>query len=270
MLRLDRLLGDFAQGDDRILVAVAIDREVGTARIWRARCAADSTRSNRLGILSTQSSTVTRAMVAPLFDYPFGRAGAIGGMPPKSTKRAMLAPLAPPLHRQWHGTAQPASGLQPHASPSTDNRLTLLTDGPERLEALLELIDGAGKASACFITSLRPTHSGRLVRDALIRAIDRGVDVALLVDGFGSSEAPHDYFLELREAGARFCRFLPSLGRRYLIRNHQKLALADDERVLIGGFNVEDDYFKTSRRGRLARPRPDGRRPGRGAAGALF
>ena len=33
--------------------------------IWRARCAASSTRSNRLGILSTQSSTVTRAMPCP-------------------------------------------------------------------------------------------------------------------------------------------------------------------------------------------------------------
>ena len=87
------------------------------------------------------------------------------------------------------------------------------------------------------------------MREALIDAVNRGVEVALLIDGFGSSSTPDDYFAELSEAGARFCRFLPSLGRRYLIRNHQKLALADDKRVLIGGFNIEDDYFKTADEG---------------------
>jgi cardiolipin synthase len=75
------------------------------------------------------------------------------------------------------------------------------------------------------------------------------VEVSLLIDGFGSSDTPKTYFQELSEAGGRFCRFLPSLGRRYLIRNHQKLALADGRRVLIGGFNVEDDYFKLAAEG---------------------
>jgi cardiolipin synthase len=84
-----------------------------------------------------------------------------------------------------------------------------------------------------------------LVRDALLRAVDRGVEVALLIDGFGSSRTPETYFRELHDKGARFCRFNPSYGRRYVLRNHQKLALADDERILIGGFNVEDSYFGT-------------------------
>lgn len=126
------------------------------------------------------------------------------------------------------------------------DRLTFLPDGPDRLEALLELIGSAKKSLRLLYYIFAPDRSGRLVREALIDAINRGVEVALLVDGFGSSKAPHDFFLELSEAGARFCRFLPSLGRRYLIRNHQKLALADDDRVLIGGFNVEDDYFKSA------------------------
>jgi cardiolipin synthase len=40
-----------------------------------------------------------------------------------------------------------------------------------------------------------------------------------------------------------FCQFSPRFGRRYLLRNHQKLALADGRSVIIGGFNVSDDYF---------------------------
>jgi cardiolipin synthase len=77
--------------------------------------------------------------------------------------------------------------------------------------------------------------------------MDRGVSVALLIDGFGSSDTHANYFRELHERGAKFCRFNPSLGRSYLLRNHQKLALADGEtdqaRILIGGFNIEDSYF---------------------------
>ena len=50
------------------------------------------------------------------------------------------------------------------------------------------------------------------MRDALIDAVNRGVDVALLIDGFGSSNTPETYFQDLREAGARFCRFLRALA----------------------------------------------------------
>lgn len=123
------------------------------------------------------------------------------------------------------------------------NRLTFFPDGPDRLEALLTLIDGARSSLRLLYYIFAADESGGKVREALVAAVDRGVEVSLLIDGFGSSKTPETYFKELHERGAKFCRFLPSYGRRYLIRNHQKLALADDERVLIGGFNVEDDYF---------------------------
>ena len=123
------------------------------------------------------------------------------------------------------------------------NRLTLLTDGPERLDTLLALIDGARTSLRLMYYIYANDRSGRLVRDALMRALERGVKVSLLIDGFGSSDLPGNFFDRFTKAGATFCRFLPGFGRRYLIRNHQKLALADDKVVLIGGFNIEDDYF---------------------------
>jgi cardiolipin synthase len=87
------------------------------------------------------------------------------------------------------------------------------------------------------------------VKSALLAARARGVEVSLLIDGFGSSTTPETYFAGLRESGANFCRFNPAFGRRYLLRNHQKLALADGEtdqsRLIIGGFNIADDYFRT-------------------------
>ena len=133
------------------------------------------------------------------------------------------------------------------------NRLTVLPDGPERLDALVALIDGAQKSLRLLYYIFMGDRSGERVRAAILAAIDRGVEVALLIDGFGSSDTPDDYFAELPQRGAKFCRFNPSYGRRYLLRNHQKLALADAEtkspRILVGGFNVADDYFETVEQG---------------------
>ena len=123
------------------------------------------------------------------------------------------------------------------------NRLTLLTEGPARLAALLALIDGASNSLRLLYYIYMPDQAGAAVRDALLRAVGRGVEVSLLIDGFGSGKTPGDYFAALHDAGARFCRFNPSFGRRYVLRNHQKLALADDRTALIGGFNIEDAYF---------------------------
>jgi cardiolipin synthase len=84
------------------------------------------------------------------------------------------------------------------------------------------------------------------VRQAMIDAAKRGVEVNLIVDGLGSEHAEAARFFEpLRDAGVAVCRFVPRWGRRYLLRNHQKLALADEARVIIGGFNIQDSYFGT-------------------------
>ncbi|WP_136162418.1 phospholipase D-like domain-containing protein [Sphingomonas flavalba] len=124
------------------------------------------------------------------------------------------------------------------------NRLQLMTEGPEHMAALIDLIDGAEHSLRLLYYTFAPDHAGLRVRDALMAAAVRGVKVSLLVDGFGSVEAcDRNFFAPLADLGAAFCCFIPRFGRRYLLRNHQKMALADDRRVLIGGFNIADDYF---------------------------
>ncbi|MEH3035279.1 MAG: phosphatidylserine/phosphatidylglycerophosphate/cardiolipin synthase family protein [Sphingomonas adhaesiva] len=127
------------------------------------------------------------------------------------------------------------------------NRLTLLDTGPRRLDALLGLIDGARVYLRILYYIYADDATGQRVNAALIAAAGRGVRVALIVDGFGAT-GDTDFFRPLEEAGVALCRFSPRFGRRYLLRNHQKLALADaeqDARIIIGGFNIEDDYFGT-------------------------
>ena len=123
------------------------------------------------------------------------------------------------------------------------NRLTLVFEGDARRDALLTLIDGAERELRLLYYIYSADTVGAQLRDALVAACERGVSVALLVDGFGSEDTPADFFEPLRAAGGSVCRFLPRFGRRYLLRNHQKLALADGKRVLIGGFNIDDSYF---------------------------
>jgi cardiolipin synthase len=144
-----------------------------------------------------------------------------------------------------------ADAAEPGTEKSVEvdgNRLTLLTEGPERLDALLALIDGANHKVRLLYYMYRDDRSGKLVYAAMDRAIDRGVAVSLLIDGFGAY-TPDEYFTPLIDKGLHYCRFHPTLGRRYLIRCHQKMALADDGLALIGGFNIEDDYFGTTEAG---------------------
>jgi cardiolipin synthase len=128
------------------------------------------------------------------------------------------------------------------------HRLALLAEGPERLDALIALIDGASESLRFLYYMFIDDAAGTRVRDALIAAAARGVRVSLLVDGFGSTSNA-DFFRPVRDSGVAFCVFSPRFGRRYLLRNHQKLALADGRRVIIGGFNISDDYFGTAESG---------------------
>lgn len=138
------------------------------------------------------------------------------------------------------------AGTAPTRSWTVDeHRLTLLPDGPGRLDALLSLIDGARTSLRILYYIFEGDAAGTRVRDALVAAGERGVTVSLLVDGFGSAGAPPDFFDPLTRSEGRICRYEPRWGRRYLLRNHQKIALADEARAIIGGFNVADDYFGT-------------------------
>ncbi|MFT3976419.1 MAG: phosphatidylserine/phosphatidylglycerophosphate/cardiolipin synthase family protein [Sphingomonas bacterium] len=124
------------------------------------------------------------------------------------------------------------------------NRLTLLTEGPARLDALVALIEGARESLRIIYYIYADDESGRRVNAALLDAAARGVRVALIVDGFGSDAAARQHFFDpLAAAGISVHWFMPRFGRRYLLRNHQKLALADEARILIGGFNIANAYF---------------------------
>ena len=131
---------------------------------------------------------------------------------------------------------------EPFTVEAQGQSLTFFPAGRDRLDALIELIDEARETFRAFYYTFRQDEVGKTVRDALARAARRGVDVILFVDGFGS-DVDDDFCKPLIDAGGRFDVFQAKISRRSLIRNHQKLAIADGKRAMIGGFNIEQSYF---------------------------
>jgi cardiolipin synthase len=125
------------------------------------------------------------------------------------------------------------------------NRLELIETGEERLQILLAIIGGAKNSLRMLMYMFDPDEAGGQVRDALIAAARRGIDVKVIIDEFGSAAGPA-FFTELKESGGEFCAFNPSYGRNYLVRNHQKLIIADERVAIVGGANVDETYLDDS------------------------
>nr|WP_241241995.1 phosphatidylserine/phosphatidylglycerophosphate/cardiolipin synthase family protein [Sphingobium algorifonticola] len=156
---------------------------------------------------------------------------------------SMMVERALPSDADARPLAATASGADGIDHVLDGNSLRVLEDGDAIQAALVALIDGASISLKLCYYIFESDHSGTMIRDRLIAARARGVTVTLIVDAFGGASASPGFFDPLVAAGARFSWFGARRSTRYLIRNHQKLAIADDERLLMGGFNVGDAYF---------------------------
>ncbi len=131
----------------------------------------------------------------------------------------------------------------PFTVTAQNHELTFYPGGQDRLTALLALVESARTSIDMCFYIFAEDDCGIAVRDGLIAATGRGVAVRLMIDGFGSSGTSTAFFDPLCAAGGQFCSFSARPSVRYLVRNHQKMVIVDGTRAMIGGFNVEHDYF---------------------------
>jgi len=131
----------------------------------------------------------------------------------------------------------------PFAVQAQGHELTFYPGGKDRLDRLVALLDSAQASIRMCFYIFADDACGRLVLDRLLAARARGVAVSLLIDSFGSARTSDAMFAPLRNAGCKYCCFSPRWNVRYLIRNHQKIVVIDEGVAMIGGFNVEKDYF---------------------------
>ncbi|WP_235587860.1 phospholipase D-like domain-containing protein [Sphingopyxis sp. H115] len=128
-----------------------------------------------------------------------------------------------------------------------DHRLELIFDGSERLTRLLDLINGAVRSIDIIMYIFEGDAAGVQVVEALLLAAKRGVRVRAVIDSFGSGDTPDALFAPLRAAGGSVTFFSRRWRSTYLIRNHQKLILIDEEIAITGGFNIAEDYLSAPR-----------------------
>jgi len=134
---------------------------------------------------------------------------------------------------------------EPIQATVAGNLLEVIERGDARLHAIMELIAGATKTLHVLMYMFNADEAGDMVRNALDAAARRGVDVKLLIDGFGSG-ASHPFLEVLKRSGGDYCVFNPRYGRRYLVRNHQKIIVADGRVAIIGGANIDESYLTDS------------------------
>jgi len=126
------------------------------------------------------------------------------------------------------------------------NRLELLKNGEQYFPKLLEAFENATRSIYLETYIFELDSVGERVADALAAASRRGVDVHLLIDGFGSVVTADALLARLRPHGAKVMVFRRTrwyrLERRLLRRLHRKIALIDDRVAFVGGINIIDDH----------------------------
>ncbi len=151
--------------------------------------------------------------------------------------------------------------LAPRPIVFAGNRVALLTNGEEYFPQLLAAIDAARRSILIETYIFANDNIGTRVASALAAAGGRGVEVKVLIDGYGGGDHARRLVKELAVHGVDARIYRPErwwrLERKLLRRLHRKMAVFDETLAFVGGINIIDDHnFPEGDRGRLG-PRFD-------------
>jgi cardiolipin synthase len=145
--------------------------------------------------------------------------------------------------------------------PRPGHRVQLLQGGAEFFPALVRDIDAAAREVRLETYIFDFTGTSVDVAYALERAARRGVNVKVVVDGFGTDPLPPAWRERFLQTGVEWRVFGP-LGWFGMLwpgnwsRLHRKLCVIDGEVAYCGGINLLDDLHDPNH-GRLQAPRFD-------------
>ncbi|MDZ3831701.1 MAG: cardiolipin synthase B [Sphingopyxis sp.] len=145
--------------------------------------------------------------------------------------------------------SSPTTSADGMTADVADHRLEIIVDGDKRRETLLTLINGAIRSVDLIMYIFDNDAAGNEILAAMLAAAQRGVRVRAVIDSFGSSDTPDAIFAPLRAAGGSVTFFSRKWRSSYLIRNHQKLIIIDQNIAVTGGFNIADAYLDNQRPG---------------------
>lgn len=137
------------------------------------------------------------------------------------------------------------------------NAVTLLQNGDEAYPAMLAAIGTARRTVALASYIFGDDRAGAPFVSALKAAVDRGVEVRVLVDGFGARYTWPPVHKALRRAGVRTELFLPRVHQAGLaffnLRNHRKILTVDGRVAFTGGMNIQARNIHADRPPRMVR-----------------
>ena len=130
----------------------------------------------------------------------------------------------------------------------TGNQVELLENGEAFFPAVFNAIAGARREVVLETFILFEDKVGIALKEVLVAAAQRGVQVDVMVDGFGSPDLSDAYIGALTHAGVRLRVFDP--GQRYfgqrlniIRRMHRKIVVVDGQRAFVGGINYSADHL---------------------------
>lgn len=130
-------------------------------------------------------------------------------------------------------TGRPAEG---------GNAIQILRNGDNTYPQMLAAIDAATRSIALSSYIFRADAAGDPFIEALTRAKNRGVEVRVLIDGYGGGYFTSSTYYRLRKAGVPAARFLHSTlpwRMPFLnLRSHKKILGIDGRTVFTGGLNI--------------------------------
>ena len=138
-----------------------------------------------------------------------------------------------------------------------------LENGEEFFPAVFDAIRSARTEVIIETFILFEDKVGLELQSVLLEAAGRGVQVDVLVDGFGASDLTADYLRKLTAAGVRLRSFDPSsriFGIRVnvLRRMHRKIVVVDPQRGFVGGINYSAELRGTTNLASQTSPRANG------------
>lgn len=130
------------------------------------------------------------------------------------------------------------------------NTLDLLPDGELYVPAMLATIRGARTAIDLQLYRADPGALWDSFKEVLLDAANRGLNVRLLFDAFGSRDVPPRDWQLLRREGIRLRVVRPLLQSALLLstrRDHRKLLVVDGLVAYTGGMSIDDTFFRNPR-----------------------
>ncbi|KFC01994.1 cardiolipin synthetase [Trabulsiella guamensis ATCC 49490] len=128
------------------------------------------------------------------------------------------------------------------------NRIELLENGDNYYPALFHAIDQAESKVILETFIWFEDEVGKQLHSVLLRAAQRGIQVEVLLDGYGSPDLSDDFVETLTSAGVIFRYYDPRprlFGMRTNLfrRMHRKIVVIDTTVAFIGGINYSAEHM---------------------------